>query len=78
MILIDADLEAMFNHVADGIATEAGSAKARELLCASLETRRVYRDFYGASFGSALRERGGWFAGIVALFKRNEIRPGGQ
>ena len=45
MILIDADLEAMFNHVADGISTEAEERRLGELLCASLETRRVYRDF---------------------------------
>ena len=47
MILIDADLEAMFSHVADGIATEAEVRRLGELLRASLETRRAYRDFIG-------------------------------
>ncbi|MSQ96925.1 MAG: hypothetical protein EXR98_20550 [Gemmataceae bacterium] len=45
MILIDADIEAMFNHVADGIATEAEDRRLGELLRASLETRCAYREF---------------------------------
>ncbi len=45
MILIDADLEAIFNHVADGIATEAEERRLGELLRTSLETRRAYGDF---------------------------------
>ena len=45
MILTDADLEAMFNHVADGIATQAEERRLGELLRTSLETRRAYGDF---------------------------------
>ena len=44
MILIDADLEAMFNHV-DGIATEAEERRLGELLHSSLEMQYVYRHF---------------------------------
>jgi len=45
MILIDADIEAMFNHVADGIATKAERQRLQELLRASRESRQAYQDF---------------------------------
>ena len=45
MVLLDADLEAMFNHVADGIATRAEVRRLQELLHARLEARRAYREF---------------------------------
>ncbi|MBM3997427.1 MAG: hypothetical protein FJ303_25270 [Planctomycetes bacterium] len=45
MILIDADIEAMFNHVADGIATKAEKQRLQELLRASRSSRQAYRDF---------------------------------
>ena len=45
MTLVDAAVEAMFNHVADGIATKAEKRWLGELLRASFETRCAYREF---------------------------------
>jgi hypothetical protein len=42
---MDADLEALFNRVADGLASEADEQRLGELLRCSAETRRACRQF---------------------------------
>lgn len=44
-LLVDADLEALLNRIADGLASEADEQHLGELLRASPETRRAYRQF---------------------------------
>jgi hypothetical protein len=45
MIVIDVDLDVMFNRIADGIATEEKMRGFGESLHTSFDTRRAYRDF---------------------------------
>ena len=42
---IDADLEGLFNRLADGLASEADERTLAELLRVSAEARRAYREF---------------------------------
>jgi hypothetical protein len=54
MSAIDNDLEALFNRVADGIASEADEERLGLVLRSSSEARRAYREFTGVALGAAL------------------------
>ena len=45
MNVIDTDLDALFNRLADGIASEADERRLGEMLRTSPEARRAYREF---------------------------------